>query len=197
MTITMTPALQKVWKAREIQLPPGARAIKHKRSPSVAYLYERGDLLCAMAFRNRQTKPAWRYRFPNEAARVEAVTQFFKRAEESADYRKKDASADNSAFEVGHILANTWGYSMTLVDFYEVVGKRGKTILQLRELGHTVVSGEAGYQGSVIPALGEYAGEMFERRVQGKPSDPRVKISDGQGSAYLWDGKPCYFNRMD
>lgn len=197
MTQTMTPALQKVWKAREIQLPPGARAIKHKKTPSVAYLYERNGLLCALAFRNRQTKPCWRYRFPNEAARIDAVTRFFNNAEASAEFREKDAGADNNAFEVGHILTSTWGYSMTLVDFYEVVGKRGKTIVQLREVKSVVVSGEAGYQGNVIPAPGEYAGDMIERRVLGRVGDPGVKISDGQGRATLWDGKPKYFNRMD
>ncbi|MDF1769851.1 hypothetical protein [Maricaulis sp.] len=193
----MTPALKKVFKAREILAPAGARAIKHKRSPSVVYIYEYSGAPCAVAFNNRQTRPAWRYRFRDDAERARKVAAFFESAERNADYKKKSTSADNSAFQVGHILSNTWGYSMTLVDFYEVVGLRGRTIVQLRELKSTVVSGDAGYQGTLMPCPGEYAGEMFERRINGRTGHPGVKISDGQGSASLWDGKPKYYNRMD
>lgn len=197
MTMTITPALEKVFKTRALHVPAGARAIKHKKTPATVYLYETAaGAPCAVAFFNRQTKPYFRYRFRTEEERAAKVAGFFKRAEESAQHKAKTSTADNGSLEVGHILSDIWGYSMTIVDFYEVVGKRGRTIVQLRELAQEVVSGEPGYQGTVVPKPGEYVGEVIERRVTGSNGRPGVKICDVKRPS-LWNGKPVYFNRMD
>lgn len=194
--MTMTPALRKVWQTREIQVPAGARAVKHKKTPSVVYLYESAGHPCAVAYRNRQTKPFWRYRFTSEAERARRVESFFAGCEASAEYKRKTSTADNGALQIGHILSDSWGYSMTIVDFYEVVGKRGRSIVQIRELAQKVVSGDAGYQGVCVPCPGEYVGEVIERRVTGSKTCPGVKISDSRRPS-LWNGRPMHFNRMD
>lgn len=99
-------------------------------------------------------------------------------------------------FKVGDILYCSWGYSMTLVDFYEVVYAKGKSIVTLLPISARTVSGSAGYQGEVVPIPGAAAGAEIVKRPQVKGGSIYVKISDSQ-RCYLWDGKPKYFNRMD
>ena len=64
---------------------------------------------------------------------------------------------------VGDIYYGSFGYDMTLYDFYEVVGKT-KSSLRLRELKKKRLNGQLDNLG-VQPIPGEYAGETFLKRV--------------------------------
>ena len=97
----------------------------------------------------------------------------------------------------GMILESTWGYSMTIVDFYKVVGKRGKTTVDLVRLFNEVTEG-SGLQGHAIPVLdtskannGHYSARITK--------DGYLKLSGGIRGTFLvkWDDKPVLFDHMD
>ena len=99
--------------------------------------------------------------------------------------------------EVGDILVCSWGYSMTLVDFYKVI-ERKKSSIKLAKLENKYVSGNS-MQGQVVPTTNvkpdnNVDGKLF--RVGVKWSSEIVCKINGN-YAYYWDGKPEHFNTLD
>lgn len=102
--------------------------------------------------------------------------------------------------KVGDILSCTWGYSMTLVDFYKVikVSPSGKSVT-VQRLASDCVEGHAGYEGYVMPSPHPHSLNEVHKNKRIKPAyggGYGVKITDSQ-YASLWNGKKEYFNRMD
>jgi hypothetical protein len=116
-----------------------------------------------------------------------------------ADFRLEDDLDDPSVPKIGDILYSSWGYNMTIVDFYKVlaVSPSGKSIT-LQRLQSDVVDGDAGYSGHVMPSRHEDRREkpIKNKRVSPSRDGYSVKI-DSSANAYKWDGKKKYFNRMD
>lgn len=63
---------------------------------------------------------------------------------------------------VGDLFAASFGYSMTCVDFYEVVATKGKATVILREIAK---DGGSGWSGYCKPCRGEYIGDPVEKRI--------------------------------
>ena len=119
---------------------------------------------------------------------------------------KKDAiersqmAEDPSKPKVGDILYSSWGYSMTIVDFYKVVkvSPSGKSV-SVQKLQDETVSGDAGYEGYVMPTKYEETGRdtfFKNKRVSPYGNGYMINITRHQ-QASTWDGKKKYFNRMD
>lgn len=110
------------------------------------------------------------------------------------DYGAGKTSQD---VQVGDILTCTWGYSMTLVDFYKVI-ERKKASIKLVNLKDIIVDGD-GMSGKVVPTNetepDQYVdGKLF--RIGTKWSKDIVCQVNGH-SVYYWDGKPKTFDRWD
>ena len=88
----------------------------------------------------------------------------------------------------GTILTCSYGYSMTLVDFYEVTGKKGTTQLVVKKLGKT---GD-GMQGHTSAIPGTAYGEPIKALVT---KAGYIKI-EGQ-FASVWDGRPKFYSHLD
>lgn len=115
---------------------------------------------------------------------------------ESNDIPSKDYTKQPTDVEVGDILCASWGYSMTIVDFYRVV-KRTKATVWLEQLESRNVSGD-GWSGTCVPVNKvkpnkDVDGKPF--RINTKPFSFVCKVK----SAYLeyWTGKPKAFDRND
>ena len=102
---------------------------------------------------------------------------------------KKDTIAPVTP-KVGDILASSWGYEQTNVDFYKVTKVTAKSV-KIEQVGTTET--DTGFlTGTAVPALDNTVGEPSTRRF--------YSIGDGRygcrltsfSSAYLWDGKPKY-----
>lgn len=104
---------------------------------------------------------------------------------------KKVDLDDPSGWQVGDILVSQWGYSMVIVDFYEIIKSTGKTFV-LRQLKDDIVSGN-GMQGKSVPVEGKYEDDK-EHRVRVNKYN-RVKIDGAYLS--LWNGEPVSFDHMD
>lgn len=93
----------------------------------------------------------------------------------------------------GTIYVNSFGYDMTLVNYYQVVRRSNKTIY-LQEINSKVLTG-GGYSGKVEPIKDSFKDDKIIRSVL---SGNGEWIRLGQnGRARLWDGKPDYYNTMD
>lgn len=111
------------------------------------------------------------------------------------DYRKNPQDV-----QVGDILTCTWGYSMTLVDYYRVTERKAKSI-RLEKLQTKILTG-GGMQGTCIPS-DEPAPERQQEYVKNKlfrigvrwSNDVVCRINDH--SVYFWDGKPDSYDHMD
>jgi hypothetical protein len=101
--------------------------------------------------------------------------------------------------KVGDILYSSWGYNMTIVDFYKVikVSPSGKSIT-LQELESETVGGATGWSGHVMPSrsVDRRSQPIKNKRVSPSRDGYSVKVNRS-ATAYKWDGKKKYFNRMD
>ena len=99
--------------------------------------------------------------------------------------------------KVGDILCSQWGYSMTIVSWYQVVATTPKMVI-VHELRSIIVDGD-GMRGMSMPIPNAFvepscawAEVEFSRRVV----DGYVRINSSE-SAKLWDGEPKYHDHWD
>lgn len=184
-------------RTKERQIPKNLAAkIQDKQSSAVAYLYTLAGAPYAQGFRGKQIKPAFHYRFRNEAEREAEVARFFRAVREgeaakakSAAERKAEAAKGHS-LEVGHVIYSSWGYDQTNVNFYEVTKLIGSSMVELRELAQITEGSGYGGGGKCYPKLGSYIGEPQRRRVM--PGNRITFESFQHGS--VWDGQAKYWS---
>ncbi len=101
-------------------------------------------------------------------------------------------------FQIGDIFVASWGYNMTLVDFYQVVGITPNNV-KLRRVASRVTDkpSACGYgTGYVIPVRGEFTSAPFMRRLP-TYSDGFVRGHNSSAYAKIWNGNPVWFNTND
>jgi DNA-dependent RNA polymerase auxiliary subunit epsilon len=112
---------------------------------------------------------------------------------EDRERNKLDGQEFLTKLKVGTILVSSWGYSMTIVDFYKVKQIKGNKIT-LIELNNEYPNNDNGsLSGSRVVAGNRECGEPKDYMIRGGHS---LKISSSQ-YAHIWDGKPQYENRND
>lgn len=164
----------------------GLRAGKYElngRYNMIIFAENRKYPLCHWAFETPERRDEYLNQVLDKALGEKADAKA-RRAEDAARARRFAES-----LKAGDILASSWGWEQTNVDFYEVVDVKGMTVA-LREIGRDIV--ETGFMsGKTTPRPGEYKGKTFTRRVLGCGDVPTVNIRSF-ASARLWDGKPHY-----
>lgn len=148
------------------------------------YRYDSAGRFYALGFFGKAQKPAFHYRFRDEARRVEFIKQQV--ANGTALRTAKAArTAERRAFrhtlKVGDVLHTSWGYEQTNVEYFEVIEVRGADVI-VRELAQDRT--ETGFlQGRCSPRRGEFVGPPIRKRVgQGNT----LKMSDF--GRYAWLG---------
>jgi hypothetical protein len=103
--------------------------------------------------------------------------------------------------EKGTILYASWGYSMTLVDFYQVVEVKGKSLIMVEEIGGEVVTGQAGYYGTVKADPTKRTGNIYKAFMKkDKNGNEYIKGTfrhDLKCRIYPDNGEAHSFNKMD
>ena len=102
---------------------------------------------------------------------------------------------------VGRVIVNSWGWSMTIVDFYKVVDETEKTIvvvplkgvIKTGSLTGTVIPGEPLENGQQS-RLQKRAGDTFIGTLY-PGTDKRRRLK--RHYCTLWDGQPQRFNHDD
>lgn len=97
-------------------------------------------------------------------------------------------------FKAGDILCGSWGYSMVIPVFYEVI-RTTKTQVILKELRSYVSEGDY-MQGRTMPRLGEYCSSEYRCGVS-KTSCCGYGATVNGHFVCLWDGTAKWHDRMD
>ena len=177
-----------ITEKRARYIPTGARRISSKHSAACVHVYTKDGMLHAVAFRGaRAFKPAWHYRFKTEAALENKINALFEIERENQEYR--DSLNKEHTLKAGDILVSSWGYDQTNIDFYQVIAKRGKTMVELRELKQDRTGNGWGGSSRCTPRPNEFKGGSFRKKADG-----RNTCTMECGIAYEWDGTPQYWS---
>lgn len=109
-------------------------------------------------------------------------------------------------YKPGDIVTTTWGYSMTIVDFYEVI-RTTPSKVELRELQQEERA-DGFLSGYTTPKIGCYApenngpysikpGQLCKVRPDGIILIPSYPGSRDFNYAGRWSGQPKYYNHCD
>lgn len=108
----------------------------------------------------------------------------------------KRETNDPTTWQIGDILCGTWGYSMTLPEWYQIVKKTPKGF-GVVELSSKIIKGSRNGQWEEIPDESKR-----EKDLQGKVINCRIKKYGGlkieNTWVHLWDGEtPLHGDDMD
>lgn len=181
--------------SRERYITDSSRLI-YETKAGVVYINEK-DLII-LSFKGKQSKPSLYMKLRTiealKAKAIELVTQYNQTLDRKAKEQEKNKLRKQefaSSLSVGDYLVSSWGYSMTIVDYYRVVSIKGLN-LQIESVGNNIVEGSGGYQGSCVPNTKSKGGEVLKATVT--PYGVKVKSN----YASKWDGVSShYFNYMD
>ena len=133
-------------------------------------------------------------------ARIDPATAAARKARSAArrSERSERARAVAGAVRPGDVFAASWGYSMTLVDYFEVAKVSG-TRVYWREIAHRTLDDQGPAGSHVVPVPGCFVegGKAGHSTIRGDGySRPWFRVDDVR-DAILWDGRPDYVNRWD
>lgn len=123
------------------------------------------------------------------------IDQFILRSIER-DQEKKNQRENNKRqselfkqnLSIGTILVSSWGYDQTNVDFYQVIGYKGKANVLLKKLNKKS-GGEIAFMSHyVMPIKDSFVSDEILNK---KINSNYVKIHSSS-IAMLWDKKACY-----
>lgn len=166
-----------------------------KRANVEAYLYTNDkDRPAMMVFIGRAQKPYSHYHYLTENDRQDKLNKIVEAQNKHKRELKKrrQDQIKESTLQVGDILCSTWGYNMTIVDFYQVVEIIGKRTISARPIA--TKDEDTGYMsGYSMPVKDRFTG-LKERYMVSHGSTIKINQSS---RASLWDGKKKYFNHCD
>lgn len=118
-----------------------------------------------------------------------------KKERKAKEKAERKANSTPRVLKVDDILVCSWGYSMTLVDFYRVTELVGNCSVKIEEISSIVTEHDSSGGYWVIPEC-EEPGEPIERRFKVGSFGDSIMISDYQ-CAILYTGGKHYVNRND
>lgn len=175
--------------------------IENKDANALVYVGTINGKPFAYGFTGKSLKPKFRYAFRTEESRTDYINKWFdnltaNRKSQAEARAKASEEADEFAkqIKIGDIFHCGWGYSMTLNDFYKVVGKSpsGKSI-KVRKLAKKHVESDGGWSGREVPIDDLFASDNITTH---RVLDGHIKMSS-YSWARLWDGESKYYNHLD
>ena len=157
-----------------------------KNSDAVVYLWTRKDeALGAMMFTGKRQKPTFRHIFTSIKSRTAYVTD--RLGGYAGDYQRNEerrARMKQRNLKVGDILDAQWGYDQTNVDFYQVTGLIGSTMVEVRKIASEETRKDDSMSKWVKPVKDQFIGEPLRR----KCLDDAVNVDDVR-RASKWSGR--------
>ena len=116
-------------------------------------------------------KRVFAYRFSNLESLVDYVKteiNYIKDAIERKESKKRKNLELEKSIYVGDVFHASWGYGMCLNSYYEVIARKGKKSVVVRELNTEVTRViESGFRYYVKPIKGSYRGDEQTFRLNG------------------------------
>lgn len=185
-----TPEQRKAFRMERARATPESEYRVGADGCSAVVIVDRPGQIVAYGYRAKTLKVNFAHRFQSAEHRARFVSDWMERndraAAESAA-RRAEAKAKHS-LQVGDVLASSWGYEQTNVNFYEVVAVRGCAV-DLREIAKDKTHTND-MQGRCTAARGEYIGEL----IAGKRPSGRNSVRIDSSIASPWDGTPMHWS---
>lgn len=154
----------------------------------VVYIRERevqgNTRYLAKAYTRGSRKPKFNYMFTTSEKRKEHITKFADSLRKHENEKKADrAKTANHTLQVGDILASSWGYDQTNVNFFQITTLKGKTQCVVKEIASQRVTGS-----TVIPVIDSFLANGDEKvcKINTRYGSTSLKISSCQ-TAYVLD----------
>jgi hypothetical protein len=154
---------------------------------------------CAMFWKGSSKKMSsysFTSAFRRETYIQERLAEIFKNIKSKQEWqeRKKINKIKNfNECQIGDIFYYTFGYNMTFVEFYQVVGKKGTSTVLLKEIETIIESGDAGYSGYKRPLYNEFVSDEVIKAV----SSNYGLSFNGKSLSKTSKDSSHYFNSMD
>lgn len=140
-------------------------------------------------------KIEFNYRFGSEARMIEYCEDFLVSLDRAAAYKEERKIARANArkeavanIKEGDLFVASWGWEQTNVDAYQVVAKKGASVV-LREIALQSVEGSEGFMSDrVVPVKDAFIGSEFKKRIVGK----HINIDDVRMACPAEEGKDFY-----
>lgn len=180
--------------------PEGAEHFTDELGRWESFMYTRGDRFCVVSYLGKAFRPTEHYGYPNEEKARAAVVKFAEYAEgvaarrAAAKAQRKAELAKPHGLTVGDVVANSWGYDQTNVQFFEIVKVCGVRTVEIRELAQ-LRENSGHMQGTCVPQPGVYIGEVMRRTVDTRGSVNVFRASFGRASKVtpaIVGGVKCY-----
>lgn len=138
-----------------------------------------------IGFKGKALKSSFYYYFDSEQQMIDLVIRWangqhksMERKEQSKKEKKERINGLIDEIEIGSIFCSSWGYEQTNVDYFQVVGKKGKATILVQEIASKIVSENYNFSGEVVPVKDAFLkdSEIMEKRINcfgsfdGKPS---------------------------
>lgn len=127
----------------------------------------------AMFFKGRASKPCEYTMFNTLDCMIDHAEQWAnfesKRiAKKQATRSKKSDINIQDHLQMGDIFTCSWGYEVTYIDYYQVVGFKGKSTVLLREIAPQLISDNYN-RGTCKPAINSFVSdEILQKRVNAR-----------------------------
>lgn len=99
--------------------------------------------------------------------------------------------------KVGDIFYESFGYSMTIVHFYQVTKILGAKKIEIRQICSKVDHSSIGGTDYVIADPNNFCGDPIQKIVQQNRYGGGIYLKIDHSSATPWSGSPVYENRWD
>jgi len=157
-----------------------------------------GSRFYAMGYTGSSSRPAFNYSFRTRGRMEDYITEYFQGIKSRQDRKNQEAEKKRSfvtTLKPGDIIAESWGYDQTNVNFYQVIEVNGKNMITIREIAATITeSGNMSMSGRTVPLPGEFLKDSVPMRKKVLPG-----LSNGEyinirsySSGHLWDGSPMF-----
>ena len=114
--------------------------------------------------------------------------------------RTSSETVSRYGVKVGDILSGSWGYSMTIVDFYKVTKILSPCRVEIQKIGATCISADRGGGENLMPNPDNVIGESVQKTIMKDryyTREERWYIKTEYCHLTPWDGEPEYQNTWD
>jgi hypothetical protein len=151
----------------------------------------------ALCYIGTAAKPAWNYRFKSEAQREAKIRDQIESCKRLTAFRAEMKAKRIIArdVQVGDIFCASWGYSMTIVDFWQIVELVGKSSARVRRIAGD--STQTGYlSGKTKPVKDAFVTSRSDNEYVVRVNGKSCKI-DGHHASVTDPNSEHYFNHCD
>jgi len=157
------------------------RVLEDDATGAVVYAHEPTDgFVTVIAYTGRKTKHDFYCSFRSMQRAREYWEDWYAKIKSNLEHKamrkaeKAEKLAQPHGLKVGDVLAASWGYEQTNVNYYEVTALRGRRSVEVREIGQKLT--QSGFMsGYCTPEKGAYIGEPMVKRVTENDS---IKVQD-------------------